>query len=117
MSVAMQLVHDERSHRLNARQIAKLYGLPLATCARAIGFTPENLRSHPDAVKAQGALAELVHAWNILSEIFPGEGAVQKWLYHPNRRLQGQTPMQLLQTRGLPAFTSLNGELDEGLYA
>jgi len=117
MSAAMQPPHDKHSHRLNARKVAKLYGLSLAACARAIGFTPENLRSHPDAIKAQGPLAQLVHAWNVLSEIFPGEGAAQKWLHHPNRRLQGQTPMQLLQARGLPAFTGLIGELDEGYYA
>lgn len=117
MSVALELVHDKHSHRLNARQVAELFGQPLTLVAQAIDVSPASLRAHPDAVKAQKGLGALVHAWNELLRIFPSDDAVRNWLHHPNKRLQGRTPLELLRTKGLRSFTTLVGEIANGGYA
>jgi len=109
-------VHNETSHRLDARLIAELYGAKLKDLAQWTRVSYETLRKKSDSDLAQTQLRMLVNAWELLATIFESEASIRNWLNHPIRRLQGQTPIWLLVTEGADAFEGLAEEIINGAF-
>lgn len=109
-------VHHPKSHRLDAKAVAGLYGLSIKSLADILHVPAANLRSngrHSPGI--QQPLSQLVNAYDGLAEIFP-EGHVAKWLHHPNRALK-QTPLAYLQEHGPASFGAMVDTLLSGGYA
>ncbi len=109
-------VHNETSHRLDARRIAELYGAPLKDLSKWTRLSYETIRKKPDSDLAQASLLKLVNAWEMLATIFENESRIRNWLNHPTRRFRGKTPLWLLETEGVDAFEGFAEELTNGAF-
>lgn len=112
----LEQVHHPQSHRLDARQVALLYGVSLKQLSVWLRSSYNTLKKTPDARTAQAQLAQLVNAWQMLITVFASEQHVRRWLYHPLPGLRGKTAMWLLEAEGVNAFEGLAEGIVAGDY-
>ncbi len=103
--------------QLEPQSIASLFGISVEQLAFVIGLDPNTLATRSKKRYVQKKLALLVHAWDAIAVAFVSDDAIRRWLRHPNRRLNGQTPLELLEASGLRSFAALAGEIEGGTYA
>jgi len=71
---------------------------------------------NPTREEAQRGLADLVHAWNQMCEMFGNSKYGVRWLNHPMPE-DGMRPVDVLLGRdGLSEFSSLVGRMATGAY-
>ncbi len=111
-------VHNEHTQRLDARGVAKLYGVKLPVVAKAIGASPDALRKHPDSGPVQDRLAILVDCFARIYDVMSqDEKAVRRWFSRPNRALDGTRPLALLETGRLSELKAVAREVETGSFA
>jgi hypothetical protein len=115
-TASLTTVHNARSHRLDAKEVAAAYGLTLRTLARALGVNEVTLRTRSDSANVQPVLRKLVLAYDGLGLIFPAN-IIPKWMHHPMRHLNGLTPIELIGRHGIDSFVSMVEEMVGGGYA
>jgi hypothetical protein len=103
--------------KLDPQVLASLFGITLQRLASAMRCDFEFLASHPEDSQVQDALELLVWAWQVLESVMSSDDAIRQWLRHPNRRLDGLTPLEILDTGGPKRFAALAEEIDGGAYA
>jgi hypothetical protein len=113
-----QTIHNEQTQRLDARGVAKLYGVKLPVIAKAIGASPDALRKHPDSSPVQDRLAILVDCFARIYDVMSqDESAVRRWLCRPNRALDGMRPLTLLETARLSELKAIATQVGTGGFA
>lgn len=111
-------IHNEQTQRLDARGVAKLYGVKLPVIAKAIGASPDALRKHPDSGPVQDRLAILVDCFARIYDVMSqDENAVRRWLNRPNRALDGMRPLALLETARLSELKAIATQVETGSFA
>jgi hypothetical protein len=111
-------VHNPKSARLDARGVAKLYDVTLIDIAKAIGKNEDTVRKNPDSHPVQENLGILVDSFGRLYDLMQhDEVAVRRWLHRPNRGLEGERPIALLQSGRLGEFRSTVREMEAASYA
>lgn len=117
-AIMQKAAHNENSHRLDARGIAKLYAVSLVDIAKAIHANPDTLRKNSDSVNIQDELATLLYCFDRLYEVLANdENAVRRWLHYPNRGLDGDRPIALLKRGRLGDLKSVVAQMDMSGYA
>lgn len=109
-------LHDAKTHRLDARRIARLFGLSYRELGRAIRESENTVKAPRTSAKLQPKLQQLALAYEQLQTMIPAE-YIPTWMRHPIKRLQGQTPLAYFLKSGLDGFTALTEEIDTGTYA
>ena len=118
MPTTLEAVHNERTQRLDARGVAKLYDVPLSMIAKAIGVKADALRKHPDSRPAQERLGILVDCFaRIYAVLSQDENAVRRWFNGPNRALDGTRPLALLEAGRLAELKAIATEMETGSFA
>lgn len=113
-----KVAHNEDSHRLDARGIAKLYAVNLIDIAKAIRANPDTLRKNSDSANIQDELGTLLYCFDRMYEVLAqDENAVRRWLHHPNRGLDGDRPIQLLKHGRLNDLKAVVAQMDTSGYA
>ncbi len=116
-AATLDRVHNARSHRLDAKEIAPLFGVNLRTLAMMIGANANTVRTRSDSTTLQSGLKEAVIAYEALSEIFPEDATIARWMHHPLRSLDGITPIELAQKHGIAALREHVETMAAGNYA
>ena len=117
-STLERTIHNERTHRLDARGVAKLYGVKLPVVAKAIGANADALRKHPDSGPVQDRLAILVDCFARIYDVMAqDENAVRRWLNRPNRGLDGTRPLALLETGRLAELKAIAAQIETASFA
>jgi hypothetical protein len=113
-----ETVHNPSSARLDARGVAKLYDVTLVDIAKAIGKSEDTVRKNPDSHPIQDSLGILVDSFGRLYDLMQhDERAVRRWLHRPNRGLDGERPIVLLQNGRLGEFRSTVRQMETAGYA
>lgn len=108
----------KRAKRLDARSVAKLYGVTLLVVAKAIGADPDALRKHPDSEPVQDNLTILVDCFARIYDLMArDENAVRQWLIRPNRGLDGTRPLALLETGRLADLNAIATQMETAGFA
>ena len=116
-AATLDRVHNARSHRLDAKAIAPLFGVNLRTFATMIGANANTVRTRSDSVSLQGTLKDAVVTYDTLSEMFPLDETIARWMHHPLRSLDGKrTPIELAEREGIGALRELVESMFAGNY-
>lgn len=115
-SALLEKTHDPKTHLIDARGVAKIFGLNYRELGRVISESENTVKAPRPSQKLQPKLQRLLLAYEALQTAFPDD-AIPKWMRHPIRRLGGQTPLALLEQRGLDSFVALSEEIASGAYA
>lgn len=83
--------------RLDARQVANLFGLSLTELARILGRKPSVVHKTPDAESLQGRLELLERIAGPLLLLAGSPRAFRMWMLAPNPEFGGTSPRSLLQ--------------------
>jgi hypothetical protein len=75
--------HNPFSQRLDAKLVAKLYGVSVTRLAKWSGVKYNTVKKTPDSPTMQPALAKLVNAFEQLKRVLSTQRAVREWLNHP----------------------------------
>ena len=89
-------LHNPDSGRLDAKQIAQFFGLPLTTIAQAIDKSGSALHKTPDSAAIQSELAVFQRIATALLHMLGSAQNSRIWLNAPNPELSGQTPVELI---------------------
>ena len=116
-ATALERVHNARSHRIDAKAVAPLFGVNLRTLALMIGANANTVRTRSDGVTLQPALKEAVVTYETLAEIFPLDETIARWMHHPLRSLDNKlTPIELAEQHGISALRELVESMLAGSY-
>jgi hypothetical protein len=111
-------IHNEKTQRLDARGVAKLYDVPLVVVASAIGVKADALRKHPDSRPIQDRLGLLVDCFSRIYDVMAqDEKAVRRWLNRPNRGLDGTRPLALLEAGRISELRAMVAQMETGSFA
>lgn len=109
---------EKELQRLNARDVANLYDVPLSVVAKAIGCSPKALRRRPYSDSVETGLRVLVESFARLYDVMSrDEKAVRGWLNRPNRGLDGIPPRVLLESGRLSDLTAIVTQIEVGSFA
>ncbi len=99
---------NPESGRLDASRIAHELNLTVVTIAEAIGRKAPSVRKHPDATSLQVDLRRLYRIWVALVELYAGhKGNARIFLNAPNRHLENQAPVELIEKGDLAPLEAL----------
>lgn len=115
-SLRREKKNDSKVDLIDTRRVARIFGLNYHELAQAISASETAVKAPRPSQKLQPKLQRLLIAYEALQAAFPDD-AIPKWMRHPIRRLSGQTPLALLQQRGLASFVALAEELASGTFA
>lgn len=115
-ATTLDRVHNPRSHRLDAKGVAPLFGVNLRTLASMLGANANTVRTDSDSATLQQGLKEAVLAYEALAEIFPQDETIARWMHHPLRSLKGVTPVELAQQHGIVALREHAEAMAAGNY-
>ena len=87
--------HDGRG-RLNARAIARAFGVSMSQLARSLGITPSALSKRATAEIAQAGLRELEFVWVNLNRMLGADDLTRAWLNAAHPDLAGRPPLVYL---------------------
>ncbi len=111
-------VHNEDSARLDARGVAKLYDVTLVDIANAIGKSEDTVRKNSDSAPIQEKLGILVDCFARVYDLMQhDERAVRRWMHRPNRGLDGERPIALLQSGRLAELRATVRQMETASYA
>jgi hypothetical protein len=114
-TATLEQVHNQKSHRLDATMIARLFGLTLKDLAGVISASPDSLRRRPDGPSFQSGLGHIAAAYDELSEIL-SDSAIKSWMRHPLRGLANKTPLAYATEHGPDVLEALTKEVTSGGY-
>lgn len=89
-------LHDAKTGKLNAREIAKALGTTPARLSAATRFTYQTLRRAPSAERLQSSLVPIARVVELLDAIYPERTSQHAWLNQPLRDLEGNTPLGVI---------------------
>jgi hypothetical protein len=92
-------VHNPMSQRLDAKLIARLYGVSVSRLAKWLDVKYNTIKKTSDSLTIQPALAKLVDAFEQLQVALVTQRAVREWLNHPLPQ-QELTPISILDRDG-----------------
>jgi len=95
VSTVSDLRNDE-SGRLDAKQIATVFGMTLADIARGINKSLQMVHRNPDAKSLQKALFPFERIASALLRITGTEKGLKVWLNAPNEAFPGKLPIELI---------------------
>lgn len=113
---SLEATHNARSHRLDAKKIAALFGVTIRTLSKVVSAHETTVRTRSDSDRLQPALRKLVFVYDTLAEMIPVEH-IPKWMHHPLRGLDGTTPLELAEEHGLDSLCQLVREMFAGGYS
>lgn len=96
-SHVMPELHDRRTGRLSAREIAKYLHLPLSALAGTLKKEAKTLHKTPHAESVQEGLFPIVTIISILSRLFRDQSDVRLWLNSPHPDLGNASPMSFIK--------------------
>jgi len=107
-----------RSRTPNLSQVARLLGVSQEVLSRILNVSARTVHRWLKGVRPRRTreLERLLEIAELLEQTFPGGDAIRSYLYHDNRSLGGEKPMELL-TRG--EFDRVAADLQavqEGVY-
>lgn len=114
-AASLEKVHNPRTHRLDAKEIAPLFGVTIRTLAKMISANEVTVRTRSDSPRLQPQLQKLVVVYDTLGEMMPVDG-IAKWMHHPLRSLGGLTAIQLAEEHGVDSLQALVDEMLGGGY-
>ena len=115
-AASLEKVHNPRTHRLDAKELAPLFGVTIRTLAKMIKANETTVRTRSDSPALQAPLQKLVFIYDTLSEMLPVEG-IPNWMHHPLRTLGGITPIELAETHSVDNLRQLVEEMFAGGYS
>jgi hypothetical protein len=95
-SDATKHLYDTKSHRLNAKKIADLFGFNLRQLSTLLETLPGTVHKTPDSVRLQGKLRVFERIAKGLA-LVDGEDNFRGWLNAPNYELEQNTPLEIIQ--------------------
>ena len=99
---------NPESGRLDAARIARELNLPVGTIAEAIGRKAPGVRKHPDASSLQADLRRIYRVWVAVVDLYAGNKTNARiFLNAPNRQLENQAPVELIERGELAPLESL----------
>lgn len=108
--------HNAKTHRLDAKKLAVLFGLTLRTLSKMIGANETTVRTRSDSPGLQSGLKELALTYDGLGLVLPAE-EIPRWMRHPLRNVGGLTPIELAQEHGAASLRQLVDEITAGGYS
>ena len=97
--------------RIDAKSLARVLELPLATIAPALGLTPRVLNLKPMSAKAQSNAARLLNAMNELARSLPEKRYAIFWLKTPYDVFGGLSAADWLKSGDLNGVCTHIGRL------
>jgi hypothetical protein len=94
---ATKHLYDAKSHRLNAKKIADLFGLNLRQLSALLETLPGTVHKTPDSVRLQGKLRVFERIARGLA-LVDDENNFRRWLNAPNYDLEQNTPMEIIRS-------------------
>jgi uncharacterized protein (DUF2384 family) len=94
---AVSALHDPKSGRVDAREVAKFFGLSLTALAKALGRSPQSLHKTPDGSRVQRGLSPFVRIATSLLALFGSAEKARVWLNAPHPDLDQVTPIELVK--------------------
>jgi DNA-binding response OmpR family regulator len=117
IEVALPLLHDRDSGRVDARRVAEYLGVPLAKLASALGARYRTLFKTPSAESVQESLRPIKRVLTILSEMIGDQRTVRAWLNSPHADLGMRTPIQVMLEGHVDAVLRILENALEGIPA
>ncbi|MCP4448479.1 MAG: response regulator [Myxococcales bacterium] len=90
-------LHDPKTGRIDAKRIARAYGLSLRELSKAIGKAPQTVSKTPAAVSLQPLLTDLRRAYDLLCKLLASTEEVPLWLNTPLPDFGGRQPISLIR--------------------
>ena len=107
-------LHDVRSGRLDAKNIAECFKLSLTEVARLVGRDVSSVSKTPDASALQEGLAVFEQIAAPLLYLVKTPAHLRMWMNAPNRELEGDTPLAVLRAGEGKAVAKLLDDLVVG---
>ena len=117
IEVALPLLHDRDSGRVDARRVAEYLGVPLAKLASALGARYRTLFKTPSAESVQESLRPIKRVLTILSEMIGDQRTARAWLNSPHGDLGMRTPIQVMLEGHVDAVLRILENALEGIPA
>ncbi len=115
-AAALGKAHNAKTHRLDAKELAVLFGVTLRALSKMIGANETTVRTRSDSPGLQTGLKELALAYDGLGIILVAE-EIPRWMHHPLRTVGGLTPIELAQKHGASSLRQLVDEMAAGGYS
>jgi hypothetical protein len=97
--LSVETLHDPKTGRLNAAQIARWLGISLTQFSRFLGRSVQTVHKTPASAALQGVLGVYGQVAVSLLSLFGTRERSRIWLNAPNPELDGATPMSLFSKR------------------
>ena len=107
-------LHDAKSGRLDAKNIAQCFNLSLTEVARFVGREVSSVSKTPDASAIQAGLAIFEQIAAPLLYLVKTPEHLRMWMNAPNRELEGDTPLAVLRAGEGKAVAKLLDDLIVG---
>lgn len=88
-------LHDPRSGRIDAKRVARAYGLSLRALSKALGRKPQTVGKTPTSSSLQNQLAHFRRSYELLLKLLGDQAKVLAWLNAPQPDLAGEQPIAL----------------------
>lgn len=108
-------VHDPDSGRIDAKLVARFFGIPLRRLTEALGLVYGSVHKTPDAASIQPALQPLARIVEMLNELGGNSPDVRVWLNRPVPDLEGDTPLDTILAGEAEAVEALLWNAREGI--
>lgn len=115
-AASLRTAHNVKSNRLDAKELAVLFGVTLRTLSKMIDANERTVRTRPDSPGLQGGLKELALAYDGLGVMLPPD-EIPRWMHHPMRLIGGRTPIELAREHGAASLRQLVDEMAAGGYS
>lgn len=89
-------LRSEESGRLDAKKIAKVFGMSLADVSRSIGKSLQSVHKTPDSMSLQKELFSYERIASAISRISNANNALKIWLNSPNDAFPENLPVELI---------------------
>jgi len=96
VEIPQRELHDPKSGRIDAREVANFLGVPLARLAGALGVKYPALHKTPSAPGLQEKLRPIKESIDLVSSITISKSDARAWLNNPHPDLGGSTPMEVI---------------------
>lgn len=95
--LAVHELHNDNSGRLDAKLIAKGFGMSLADVSRSIGKKLQTVHQTPDSPALQKSLFPFERIASALLKLTGSEKGLKVWLNTPNDAFPGEFPIEVLK--------------------
>jgi hypothetical protein len=108
-------VHDPDSGRIDAKLVARFFGIPLRRLTGALGLAYGSVHKTPDAASLKPALQPLARIVEMLNELGGSRQDVKLWLNRPLPDLEGDSPLETILAGEAEAVETLLRNAREGI--